>query len=132
MSGIGLRGSDGLVLTGMGGIALVGNALFRYTDFRPTFTRTFHKGRGGIAWGDVLTPYVAALATGKSEFEALRPWFGQTWVAKALRIDRVASPETLRQHLGNLADGNLDEALGMVRQARQIQNKGWVRGRLQG
>ena len=71
-----MRGSDGLVLTGVGGIALVGNALFRYTDFRSTFTQTFHKGRGGIAWGDVLTPYVASLATGKSDFEALRPWFG--------------------------------------------------------
>jgi hypothetical protein len=42
---------------------------------------------------------VASIATGKSDFEALRPWFGQTWVAKALRIDRVASPETLRQQL---------------------------------
>ena len=58
MSGIGMRGSEGLVLTGVGGIALVGNVLFRYTDFRAAFTRTFHKGRGGIAWGDVLTPYV--------------------------------------------------------------------------
>jgi hypothetical protein len=50
MSGIGMRGSDGLVLTGVGGIALVGNALFRYTDFRSTFSQTFHNGRGGIAW----------------------------------------------------------------------------------
>ena len=55
MSGIGLRGSEGLALTGVGGIALVGialvgNALFRYTDFRSTFSQTFHNGRGGIAW----------------------------------------------------------------------------------
>jgi len=50
VSGIELRGSEGLVLTGMGGIALVGNALFRYTDFRSTFSQTFHNGRGGIAW----------------------------------------------------------------------------------
>jgi len=120
MSGIGMRGSEGLVLTGVGGIALVGNALSRYTDFCSTFTRAFHKGRGGIAWGDVLTPYVASIATGKSDFEALRPWFGQTWVAKALRIDRVASPETVRQHLNNLADGHLEEALGMVRQSSLV------------
>ncbi len=60
MSRIGLRGSLGLVLTGVGGISLVGNALFRYTDFRSTFTRTFHRDRGGIAWGDVLTPYVVS------------------------------------------------------------------------
>ena len=38
-------------------------------------------------------------------------------MAKALRIDRVASPETLRQHLDNLADGHLESALRMVRQA---------------
>jgi hypothetical protein len=42
-----MRGSAGLVLTGVGGIALVGNALFRYTDFRSIFTRAFHKGRAG-------------------------------------------------------------------------------------
>jgi hypothetical protein len=63
---------------------------------------------------------VASIATGKSDFEALRPWFGQTWVAKALRIDRVASPETLRQHLDNMADGHLEEALGMVRQSSLV------------
>ena len=48
MSGIGLRGSEGLVLTGVGGIALISNALFRYTDFRASFSRTFHKnGQNG-------------------------------------------------------------------------------------
>jgi hypothetical protein len=65
-----MRGSEGLVLTGVGGITLVGIALFRYTDFRSSFTKTFHKGRGGIAWGDVLTPYVASLTNGKSDFES--------------------------------------------------------------
>ena len=44
-----MRKSEGLVLTGVGGIALAGNALFHYTDFRSAFTRTFHKGRGGNA-----------------------------------------------------------------------------------
>jgi len=89
MSGMGMRGSEGLVLTGV----------------------------GGIDWGDVLRPYVASMATGKSDFEALRPWFGQTWMAKALRIDRVPSPETLRQRLDSLADGHPEEALQIVRQA---------------
>jgi len=48
MSRMGMRGSDGLELTGVGGIARVGNALFRCTDFRSTFTQTFHKGRGEL------------------------------------------------------------------------------------
>jgi len=54
MSGISMRGSERLVLTGVGGIALFGNAICRYTDFRCNFTRTFHKGRGGIAWTGLL------------------------------------------------------------------------------
>jgi len=115
--GIGLRSSDGLALTGVGGIALVGNALWRFTNFRASFTHTYAKATGGIQWGDVLVPYVASLCTGKSDYEALRPWQGTAWVAKALRIDRVASPETVRQHLDNLADGHLEEALGLVARA---------------
>jgi len=43
-------------------------------------------------------------ATGKSDLEAIRPWHGNTWVGKALRISSVASSETVRQHLDNLAD----------------------------
>lgn len=117
MAGIGMRGSEGLALTGVGGIALVGNALARFTDFRASLTGAFHKGPGGIPWGDVVLPYVASLATGCSDYEALRPWAGKAWVAKALRVGRVASPETLRQHLDNLADAYLGEALGLVTQA---------------
>lgn len=117
MAGIGMRGSNGLALTGVGGIALVGNALARFTDFRSSFTDTFYKGPGGIPWGDVLLPYVASLATGCSDYEALRPWQGKPWVAKALRVSRVASPETVRQHLDNLADGYLENALALVGRA---------------
>lgn len=115
--GIGLKNSDGLALTGAGGIALVGNALWRFTDFRASFSTAYSKAANGIQWGDVLVAYVASLCTGKSDYEALRPWQGKAWVAKALRVDRVASPETVRQHLDNLADGYLEEALGLVGQA---------------
>jgi hypothetical protein len=34
------------MLTGVGGTGLIGNALFRYTDFRSTFARFYHEGRG--------------------------------------------------------------------------------------
>lgn len=104
-----------MALTGVGGIALAGNALHKFTDLRANFTEAFHKRRGGIAWGDVVTSYVASLVTGKSDYEALRAWHGKAWVAKALRVDWVPSPETVRQHLDNLADGSLDETLTMVR-----------------
>ena len=117
MAGIGMRGSEGLALTGVAGIALVGNALARFTDFRSDFTDTFYKGPGGIPWGDVLLPYVASLATGCSDYEALRPWHGKPWVAKALRVSRVASPETLRQNLDNLADDWFQDSLDLVGKA---------------
>ena len=102
MVGIQIRASSGLALTGVGGIALLGNLLERHTDFRSSFTAAFTKRRDGIPWGDVLLTSVASLATGKSDFEAIRPWHGKTWVGKALRISAVASPETVRQHLDNL------------------------------
>jgi Transposase DDE domain group 1 len=117
MVGIQVRASEGLALTGVGGIALLGNLLERHTDFRSSFTAAFTKRRDGIPWGDVLLTYVASLATGKSDFEAIRPWHGKTWVGKALRISKVASPETVRQHLDNLADGHSYEALALAGQA---------------
>lgn len=117
MAGVEIRASETLTLTGVGGVALVGNMLEKFTDFRASFTNTFHKGKGGIPWGDVLTAYVGSLATGKSDFEALRPWHGKAWMARALRISLVASPETVRQHLDNLADGHLEEALQLTGQA---------------
>ena len=117
MVGFQVRASEGLALTGVGGIALLGNLLERHTDFRSSFTAAFTKRRDGIPWGDVLLTYVASLATGKSDFEAIRPWHGKTWVGKALRISAVASPETVRQHLDNLADGHSHEALTLAGQA---------------
>ena len=37
MGGIQVRASEGLALTGVGGIALLGNLLERHTDFRTSF-----------------------------------------------------------------------------------------------
>jgi hypothetical protein len=45
----------------VGGIALLGNLLERYTDFRTTFTAAFTKRCDGIPWGDVLLTFVASL-----------------------------------------------------------------------
>jgi hypothetical protein len=41
MAGIKVRGSEGLALTGVGGIALVGHALARFTDVRASYTQAF-------------------------------------------------------------------------------------------
>ena len=117
LGGIQVRASEGLALTGVGGIALLGNLLERHTDFRTSFTAAFTKRCDGIPWGDVLLTYVASLATGKSDFESIRPWHGKPRVDKVLRISTVASLETVRQHLDNLADGHSHEALALAGQA---------------
>jgi hypothetical protein len=116
MVGIQVLASEGLALTGVGGIALLGNLLEWHTDFRTSYG-CVHQAPRWHPLGDVLLTYVASLATGKSDFEAIRPWHRKTWVGKALRISAVASPETVRQHLDNLADGHSDEALALAGQA---------------
>jgi len=58
LGGIPVRVSDGLALTGVGGIALLGNLLERHRYFRSSFTAAFTKRRNGIPWGDVLLTYV--------------------------------------------------------------------------
>ncbi len=73
MDGTQVRASRGLALTGVGGIALLGNLLERHANFRTSFATAFTKRRDGIPWGDVLLAYVASLATGQSDFEASRP-----------------------------------------------------------
>ena len=99
MKRIGMKASDGLELTGMGGLVLVGALLKRFTSFQASFNTTMTKGPGGIPFGDVLIPGLAMLCTGKSDFEAVSHLRGSTWAARALQVGRIASPETLRQNL---------------------------------
>ncbi len=109
MVGIQIRASEGLALTGVGGIALLGNLLERHTDFRTSFTTAFTKRRDGIPWGDVLLTYVASLATGKSDFEAIPP--ATQCVAGDLR-----SP-LARENLGGQGAAHLDRGLAGNRAA---------------
>lgn len=104
MKRIGVRASEGLELTGRGGLVFVGAMLERFTDFRDSFNRAFMKGPGGIPFGDVLTGYLASLCTGSSDFAGVSHLYGSLWAARALQVDRVASPETTRQDMDRLAD----------------------------
>ena len=63
MKRVGLQASEGLELTGMGGLVLVGAMLKRFTSFQANFNGAFAKGPGGIPFGDVLIPGLAMLCT---------------------------------------------------------------------
>lgn len=105
MKRIGVRASEGLELTGRGGLVFVGAMLERFTDFRGSVNRTFRKGPGGIPFGDVLTTYLASLCTGSSDFAGVSHLFsGTQWAARALQIECVTSPETVRQDMDRLAE----------------------------
>ena len=70
--------SERMDLVGGAGLALVGQILTRCTTLGRDLTRQFPKRTGAIPTGDVALAYVATLCTGKSDFEALCPWFG--WI----------------------------------------------------
>jgi hypothetical protein len=117
MKRVGLQASEGLELTGMGGLVLVGAMLKRFTNFQVNFNCAFTKGPGGIPFGDVLIPGLAMLCTGKSDFEAVSQLRGSSWAARALQVERIASPETLRQNLDLLGEKAFPTSLAIIETA---------------
>lgn len=112
-----MRASEGLELAGAGGLLLVGALLERFTSFRASFNRQFTKGPGAISMGDTLVPMIAALCTGKSDFEAVSRLRESAWAAKALQVSRVASAETVRQNLDRLGEQAFPASLALIEAA---------------
>ena len=73
-----MRASEGLELTGMGGLVLIGSVVKRFTNFQASFNGALTKGPDGIPFGDVLIPGLGMLCTGKSDFEAIALLRGST------------------------------------------------------
>ena len=117
MGRVAMQASEGLELTGMGGLVLVGAVLKRFTAFQATFNAAFTKGPGGIPFGDVLVPGLAMLCTGKSDFEAVSQLRGAAWAARALQVKHIASPETLRQNLDLLGEKAFPASLAIIETA---------------
>jgi len=117
MKRIRMQASEGLELTGMGGLVLVGALLKRFTSFQASFNGALAKGPGGIPFGDVLIPGLAMLCTGKSDFEAVSLLRNSTWAARALQVGRIASPETLRQNLDQLGEAAFPVSLSIIEAA---------------
>jgi hypothetical protein len=94
--------SDQEFYTSQSGVALVGLAVNRYTTLASRLAKAAPSQ--GIAAADVLRSYLGLLCQGKSDFEAIRPFFeDDEFFAAALGVKNVPSPETLRQRLDRIA-----------------------------
>ncbi|CAG0967145.1 IS1380 family transposase [Geobacter sp.] len=95
--------SDTEFYTSNSGIALVGLAINRFTSLTSRVTKA--APCRGIPTADVLRCYLGLLCQGKSDFEAIRPfWEDDEFFSAALGVQKVPSPETLRQRLDQVAD----------------------------
>ncbi len=94
--------SDQEFYTSQSGMALVGLAVNRYTTLASRLAKAAPSQ--GIAAADVLRCYLGLLCQGKSDFEAIRPFFeDDEFFAAALGVKDVPSPETLRQRMDKIA-----------------------------
>lgn len=94
--------SDQEFYTSQSGMALVGLAVNRYTTLTSRLTQATPSQ--GIAAADILRCYIGLLCQGKSDFEAIRPFFDDDeFFAAALGVKNVPSPETLRQRMDKMA-----------------------------
>jgi len=95
--------SDSEFYTSQSGMALVGLAVNRYTTLASRVAKA--APCQGIATADVLRCYLGLLCQGKSDFEAIRPfWEDDEFFAAALGVKDVPSPETLRQRMDKVAE----------------------------
>lgn len=94
--------SDQEFYTSQSGMALVGLAVNRYTTLTSRLAKAAPSQ--GIAAADILRSYLGLLCQGKSDFEAIRPFFeDDEFFAAALGVKDVPSPETLRQRMDKIA-----------------------------
>jgi hypothetical protein len=98
--------SDTEFYTSQSGVALVGLAVNRFTSLNSRVAKA--APCKGVATADVLRCYLGLLCQGKSDFEAIRPFFeDDEFFAAALGVKKVPSPETLRQRLDAVAEATM-------------------------
>jgi len=97
--------SDTEFYTSQSGMALAGLAINRFTTLASRLAKA--APCQGIATADVLRCYIGLLCQGKSVFEAIRPFFeDDEFFAAALGVQKVPSPETLRQRMDAVAEAS--------------------------
>jgi hypothetical protein len=103
----------GYDLTPVAGLALVGHHLDRLA---PVFKRLDQAMpvRNGVANSDIVRAYVGLLVQGKSDFDAVENYRGDTFFKTALGIGLLASSPTLRQRLDARAADMFDFVPPMI------------------
>ncbi|MFQ5652808.1 MAG: IS1380 family transposase [bacterium] len=94
-------------LSSHSGLALVGQALSQRTEIVRTLKKEIPLRKQGISHADVLRSYIGLICTGKSDFEAVSNVREDDFFSRALGIDQVPSPETLRQRMDDRAEAFL-------------------------
>ena len=100
-------------LTPVAGLALVGHYL---KAFQPVLGRldAAHPIKGGVANGDVLRSYLGLLTQGKSDFDAIENYRGDTFFKTALGIALLPSSPTLRQRMDAKASALFEFVPAMI------------------
>ena len=96
--------SDKMELVGGAGLPLVGQIIERFTTLAKDLTRQFPKRSDAMPTGDIAVAYLAALCTGKSDFEAVATLPDKVFAPESLGIAAFPSPVTVRQRLDEGAD----------------------------
>lgn len=100
-------------LTPVAGLALVGHHLERLA---PAFKQIdkAQPVRTGVRTSDICRTYLGLLVQGKSDFDAIENYRGDTFFKQALGIELLPSSATLRQRLDAQASALFDHLPGLI------------------
>ncbi len=100
-------------LTPVGGLALVGHLL---NALKPQWVSldAALPVRSGVNNADIVRSYLGLLVQGKSDFDAIENYRGDTFFKQALGIGLLPSSPTLRQRLDGQAQALFEHVPGMI------------------
>ncbi len=100
-------------LTPVAGLALVGHHLERLAPALARLDAAFPV-RTGVTASDILRSYLGLLVQGKSDFDAIENFRGDTFFKRALNIKQLPSSPTLRQRLDARASDWFEPACTLI------------------
>jgi hypothetical protein len=100
-------------LTPVAGLALVGHHLRRLAPALAQVDRALPV-RSGVKTSDICRAYLGLLVQGKSDFDAIENYRGDTFFKQSLGIELLPSSATLRQRLDAQANALFDHLPGLL------------------
>lgn len=100
-------------LTPVAGLALVGHHLKRRVPVFKQIDRTLPV-RTGVKTSDIVRSYLGLLVQGKSDFDAIENFRGDTFFKQALGIELLPSSATLRQRMDASAEELFDHVPALI------------------